>query len=301
MIRWLPLCLLGSAFVFPIGPPNHHTNTPTAPLFRWIAPAVVSGHRPATLDWIERATALGGGADATTLAEMDAADISIVAAGIRPNIARLSFEAGSNLVSATIPFYISTNDGSVIFGGSNDVFYGYAEGDFSQSGLDSTGSKHIDTGLAPADIENPIGFGGWFSSPTTIAASSMMGSRGIGGEYFCELLPRPDTWYVRLGGANASLEGQSNKLFFAIYQDTGGFVNAHADGSVINSFSGSSPWDHSAYSRSMFVYALNNNGSAIEFCSVSNCAGYAMWRGLNSNQVNALFAIVTNFNARIGR
>ena len=111
---------------------------------------------------------LGGSANSTTLAAMNAFCNTIDSNGLRSKLYRLNLMCGNNLSSCLIPLYSSTHHYNPSFGYSKDLNYNFVENDYvetgSNAGLTSSGadvnqiavgSKYLDLGIKPSEINTP--------------------------------------------------------------------------------------------------------------------------------------------------
>jgi hypothetical protein len=307
MMRWLALCFLGSAFVFPIGPPNHHTNTPTAPLFRWIA-AEPGGYEEETIGFITRQNACGGGLSSEL---KDAYDDLIKDShdnGWRNAFASLNLVVATNKAGAGCPVFISTNHISPEIGYSNHVLTGFADSDFSLThGLYKAFPDYIDTGIAPKDV-TPHGM--LFVAPRIImgAGRAYMGARSSSGAIECELLQwNADSNVLnRLGGqaAHSLSSSVSNRVFLATH-DSGGTIRLYSSDGFSSAAASYPMAGASNYTNSIMVGTFSmSDGSpyvGVEAQESMYIGGYGITVGITSNQAVAAIRALTNFYAKVGR
>ena len=108
---------------------------------------------------------LGGSANSTTLAAMNAFCNTIDSNGLRSKLYRLNLMCGNNLASCLIPLYTSTHHYNPPLGYSRDVNFNFIESDYVETGSNagltssgadpapiSVGSKYLDLGIKPNEI-----------------------------------------------------------------------------------------------------------------------------------------------------
>lgn len=280
------------------------------------AAAAVVTYNAEALAWKTAAEANGGTVTTSTLAAVSTFCDAIDAAGIRSKFLRVNLFCGDNLAAARTPLYRGASSGGSQYGNTTDTNNGpFVSADYSEStGLNGNGtSKYLDTGLT---LNTAYTFGceynnvhltvyrrddGGTGADVGVADYTAFGDVGPGlimypkspvfqcgddaGEYQLSGTRITNTWGMFLG---QSLSGDGVFL----QNDTS--ILSDTRFNYPNSYSGNT-------SYSLFVFALNSNGSTAGYSS-GHIAGYSVGKAFTSTaQRTAYYNAMQNFQTAMGR
>jgi len=274
---------------------------------------------PEAANWANRVLANGGTVSGSTLAAVGRFCRAIDAAGIRSKFYRLNLFCGTGLSACLVPLYRNISPSSSPLGNATDTNAGglFVSGDYSESsGLNRpTGNRYLDTGLSPDNLplsvveamhlsvsHGPVQSGnldprllgtrssashdhhliltvrsspntGSFTALLGIATSVVTGSLGSGAQ--------PSASWIASRTSSTSL---------AVYQN--GVLSATNTASTTGMVSHANP---------IYVFKLNNNGSAFGDNANITKRHYSIGAGLTAGEAGSYEAALAAFRTALGR
>ena len=269
---------------------------------------------PEAIDWATRAAANGGAISTTTIRAVSEFCRAIDTAGIRDRFARVGIFAGGNLSGALVPLYRSFSYGGTLIGNATDTNVNFVSGDYAETGasggLQGNGTtKYLNCGasifsqLSVASIHMGISGSSLNSGPGADATPICANSAGFSA--IAALSMKASGVAVNRIYANGTT---------AAFASAGTAISSgHIIGSAIsatdlrvyqngtqNGSTVTTTRSGSLTANAPFIFAHNNNGTAISFSS-ARLNGYSIGLGLTAAQAAAFSAAVAAFNSSLGR
>jgi hypothetical protein len=301
----LSLCLLGAAFIWPLGPPNHPTNTPTAPLFRWVAPEItVVGYHEASEDFFSRVAAAGG---ALTVSQKDAIDDFvrfIYDNGIRIWIWRLNLYVGNNLAASMVPLFHGTNTAHYPIGMYTNDITTLAEGNFStNSGLQNVGEVvcgMVNSMFPTGDLPGQNCFFVSMWKPHTMPFEGVMFGKANSAAIYAELYD--GSFYGVIGNSLGYDNEYQNRFVAGIATTTlTNLVALEEDGITYVQQDSATIYSQSTLSDNITSETEPQYALPLQSYYDLYSLGYCFGAGMPKNKVDGLLGAVRELNEALGR
>lgn len=271
---------------------------------------------PEALDWQSRVAANGGNVSPSTLAAVSAFCTTIDSeSGLRAAILRLNLFCGDNLSSALVPLYRGASLTGTQYGNTTDTNNGpFVAGDYSErgssGGLKGNGtSKYLNTGFTPADWSSRTSVHLMLSGTSMETSGDRVGIGSYNGSTETSLYAI-DVYAGYLNGRAIRLgtftAGQIpvNTLPASLESVIIGTRTAATSAALYRaatfSVTNTTSITPSSTTLPMFVFALNNNSTAISH-SASRFRMYSIGNGLTLSQAATLSAAAIAFNCAMSR